>query len=382
MPTEVEHLEAEIKRLNDIINRSQLREDDLTFKDLFDNSSDLIYIHDENGVFIDVNQAVVDKYGYSKDEVIGQTPLLFSAPDMNDLEDVLHKTQQVWEGGKPQMIEWWSMKRNKEIFLKELILRKGKYFGRDVIIATGRDITERKEVENKLLQKNEELKKLNEALDAFVYSASHDLKAPLLSIRGLINLMAVDDTTDRKYYLERISMAVEKLTSFVSDLVEYSRNTRTEVKSEKIDFAQLVEEVFHNFEFLPEHENVRKIIDIDPIEDFHSDRYRLYIILNNLISNGIRYGDRKKADPFLRVSVKKEGNEAIITVEDNGIGIAKGHLNKIFDMFYRATDAQTGSGLGLYIVKETLLKLKGKINYSSTLNEGTSFEITIPDLKA
>lgn len=381
MSEEIERLKAEIRRLKALASRSNSSGADQTFKDLFDNSTDLIYIHDENGVFIDVNQAVVDKYGYAKEEVIGNTPALFSAPNMNDIGEVVDKTRIVWEGGDAQSIEWWSIKKDQTIFLKELVLRKGKYFGRDVIVATGRDITERKAVESQLLKNNEELKNLNEALDAFVYSASHDLKAPLLSIKGLVNLMEVDKDTDPNYYLERIKMAVEKLTDFVNDLVEYSRNTRTEVKVEKVNFNRLMIEVLHNFEFLPDDQKIRKIIDIDPIDNFYSDRYRIFIILNNLVSNAIRYSDLSKEESYMKVSIVRDGNEVVISVEDNGIGIAKEHFDNIFNMFYRATDVKTGSGLGLYIVKETLLKLSGTIKYTSEVNKGTCFEVRLPSLQ-
>ncbi|GAA0893992.1 hypothetical protein GCM10009122_36720 [Fulvivirga kasyanovii] len=381
MSEEIERLKAEVRRLKALANRSNSSGADQTFKDLFDNSTDLIYIHDENGVFIDVNQAVVDKYGYAKEEVIGNTPALFSAPDMNDIEEVVNKTRIVWEGGDAQSIEWWSIKKDQTIFLKELVLRKGKYFGRDVIVATGRDITERKAVESQLLKNNEELKNLNEALDAFVYSASHDLKAPLLSIKGLVNLMEVDKDTDPNYYLERIKMAVEKLTDFVNDLVEYSRNTRTEVKVEKVNFNHLMIEVLHNFEFLPDDQKIKKIVNIDPIDNFYSDRYRIFIILNNLVSNAIRYSDLSKEESHIEVTIIQEGNEVVISVEDNGIGIAEEHFDNIFNMFYRATDVKTGSGLGLYIVKETLLKLSGSIKCTSEVNKGTCFEVRLPSLQ-
>lgn len=382
MSQEVESLKEEIKRLKAIIRSNQAVQDDQTFKDLFDNSSDLIYIQDETGAFIDVNKAVLDKYGYEKHEVIGKTPEIFSVAGMNDIADVINKTKIVWKGGSPQSLEWWSKKKNGSVFLKELILRKGQYYGRDVIVATGRDITQRKAVENSLLYKNEELKNLNEALDAFVYSASHDLKSPLLSIKGLVSLMEIDQDTDRTYYIDKIKEAIEKLTGFVNDLVEYSRNTRTQVKAEKIDFPELVNEVFHSFEFLPDDHQVRKVVEIEDINDFYTDRYRLFVILNNLISNAIRYSDSDK-ESFLLIRIYREKmTRVVIEVEDNGIGIADVHAGKIFQMFYRATDTKAGSGLGLYIVKETLIKLNGVINYISTPGEGTKFTVTVPDLKS
>ena len=193
--------------------------------------------------------------------------------------------------------------------------------------------------------------------------------------------MEVDKDTDPNYYLERIKMAVEKLTDFVNDLVEYSRNTRTEVKVEKVNFNHLMIEVLHNFEFLPDDQKIKKIVNIDPIDNFYSDRYRIFIILNNLVSNAIRYSDLSKEESHIQVTIIQEGNEVVISVEDNGIGIAEEHFDNIFNMFYRATDVKTGSGLGLYIVKETLLKLSGSIKCTSEVNKGTCFEVRLPSLQ-
>jgi len=349
-----------------------------TFKNIFDNSSDLIYIHDEKGVFIDVNKAVIDKYGYSKDEIIGNTAVLFSAPDRNDFEEVGEKVGIVWNGGPPQSMEWWSMKKDKTIFLKELILRKGVYFGQDVIIATGRDITERKEAETKLIEKNEELKKLNAALDAFVYSASHDLKAPLSSVKGLINLLQSDKQADPKEYLQKMETSVDKLISFVNDLVEYSRNARTALKNEEIDFNKIIEEILCDFEFIPDYQGVKINKNIEDIKQFYCDPYRVSVILNNLISNALRYSNPEKEESVVDISVTHKEGGVNISISDNGIGIASSHGNQIFDMFYRATDRKTGSGLGLFIVKETVAKLGGSVSYTSSENTGTSFKVFLP----
>ncbi len=349
-----------------------------TFKNIFDNSSDLIYIHDEKGVFIDVNKAVIDKYGYSKDEIIGNTAVIFSAPDMNNFEAVGEKVGSVWNGGPPQSMEWWSMKKDKTIFLKELILRKGEYFGKDVIIATGRDITERKEAETKLIEKNEELKKLNAALDAFVYSASHDLKAPLSSVKGLINLLQSDKQANPTEYLEKMEMSVDKLISFVNDLVEYSRNARTALKNEEIDFNCIVSEILSDFEFIPDYGGVQINKHIEAIKGFYCDPYRVSVILNNLISNALRYSDADKEEPFIDILIERNGDEVSIVISDNGIGIDASHGNQIFDMFYRATDSKTGSGLGLFIVKETVAKLRGSVSFESTKKEGASFKVVLP----
>jgi signal transduction histidine kinase len=102
-------------------------------------------------------------------------------------------------------------------------------------------------------------------------------------------------------------------------------------------------------------------------------------VFNNLISNAIRYSDPYKKQSFVRIGITTTVDQAHITVEDNGIGIEQEHIEKVFNMFYRATESKSGSGLGLYIVKETLDMLGGKIQVSSTMGKGTTFTLTIPN---
>jgi signal transduction histidine kinase len=113
---------------------------------------------------------------------------------------------------------------------------------------------------------------------------------------------------------------------------------------------------------------------------FFSDEYRLSVVLENLLSNAIKYCDSEKENPFLHISIVVNDLEAEIKFQDNGIGIDGVLLNKIFNMFFRGTERSDGAGLGLYIVKETIEKLRGKITVSSTVHKGTDFKVLIPNL--
>jgi signal transduction histidine kinase len=115
---------------------------------------------------------------------------------------------------------------------------------------------------------------------------------------------------------------------------------------------------------------------------FFSDPKRLTVVLNNLLANAFRYSDPYKPQSFVRVSVTVDAQGATIRIEDNGIGIEREHLDKIFLMFYRATESRSGSGLGLYIVKETIETLQGQIKVQSRIGEGTVFSIHLPNLGA
>ena len=240
------------------------------------------------------------------------------------------------------------------------------------------DISQLKKADKKLKSRNNKLKKLNTELDRFVYSASHDLRAPLASLLGLIDLSQREELNPAlSQYLQLMNTSIVKLDSFISDITDYSRNLRLKTKIELIDFSTFVNDIYNGLAFMnPDKMNFS--LKISGQDDFYSDPDRLKLILNNLLSNSIRYRSLNHALK-IKVSIKKESDKVEIILEDNGLGIQKEYQTKVFEMFYRANDQNTGSGLGLFIVKETMDKLKGKIELESTINKGTIFKLTIPN---
>jgi PAS domain S-box-containing protein len=242
------------------------------------------------------------------------------------------------------------------------------------------DITERKENETQIKEQFRALQKTNYELDRFVYSVSHDLRAPLTSIMGIINLAELENQTEQqRRYLEMIQYSVNRLDSFIKHILSYSKNAKSEITIEPIDFKELLEEIRANLKFIKGTERMKIKATINQNISFRSDRMRLSIILNNLFSNAIKYQDINKNDSYISIDITTTENEVRITVEDNGIGIDKKHLNKIFKMFYRVSSIAPGAGLGLYIVKEAIHKLGGDIQANSAQGEKTIFNITIPN---
>ncbi|MBK5286659.1 MAG: PAS domain-containing sensor histidine kinase, partial [Bacteroidia bacterium] len=210
------------------------------------------------------------------------------------------------------------------------------------------DISHRKQNEEQIKGQFNELQKTNYELDRFVYSVSHDLRAPLTSIMGIINLAELESQTEQqRHHFEMIHYSVHRLDAFIKHILAYSQNAKSEITIEPIDFKELLAETRNTMKHVKGTERMRIKISIDDAIPFRSDRMRLAIILNNLFSNAIKYQDINKNDSYLSVTITTSENEARITVEDNGIGIDKKHLNKIFKMFYRVSSIAPGSGLGL-----------------------------------
>ena len=242
------------------------------------------------------------------------------------------------------------------------------------------DDTKRKEAEEALELQNIQLKKTNSELDSFVYSASHELRAPLASVLGLINLILSEETKPSLVAsLNMMEKSVKRLDDFIKDIIEYSRNIHLKVNVENINFTNLIESSIESFWYLENMSKIEVKISIDDKIDFASDNKRISILLNNFISNAIKYHDVSKKEPSIWITIKTSKKEAIIEIKDNGLGMAEEQLDKIFDMFYRISSQIMGSGIGLFIVKEVLGKLDGTIEVNSVLGEGSTFTLKIPN---
>ena len=230
-------------------------------------------------------------------------------------------------------------------------------------------------------EKNQYLEKTNQELDRFVYSTSHDLRAPLASILGLINLTELVKEPipeEVKKYLKLMKERVNSLDDFIQDIIDYSRNTRTELLITEVNIPELIEEVIQNNRFLENSQKVKIHTRIEVNKTINADKNRLFRILNNLVSNAIKYNDLGKENPFVEISAKIESGKLVIKVADSGLGIPDEVKDQVFNMFFRGTESAEGSGLGLYIAREMAQKLDGELTFVSEKGKGTTFTLSIP----
>lgn len=238
------------------------------------------------------------------------------------------------------------------------------------------DITERKLRENELINRNFEL-------DSFVYRASHDLKAPLNSIMGLIAIIQDEEDRDNIInYIKMMDKSVKKLDEFIRQLTQFSQDARISIVRSQIDLKAFVEELLEDLMFMENAKRLKVVMDIEQSEDFYSDPVRLGIIFNNLLSNAIKYQDLNKPEAQLLIQIRANSEEATCRFADNGQGIDEEHQEKVFDLFFRASIQASGSGLGLYITHNAIQKLGGQISIKSILGEGTNFMLSIPSIPA
>jgi PAS domain S-box-containing protein len=223
-----------------------------------------------------------------------------------------------------------------------------------------------------------ELQRINAELDNFTYHASHDLRAPLTTIMGLVNLGEKENSIEisRSYY-EMIRNKINHLDLLLKDLISVSYNSKAEVAIKSFSFKEEVPLILESMKY-PGHP-FRIEVDIKQDHRFGSDPIRLRTILRNLLSNAFKYFNPIVTRPYIGLTIEVDLKCAAIHLKDNGIGIEREYKEKIYNIFFRGTTRSTGSGLGLYIVKSMIDKLEGKIFVESIPEEGTTFSLIIPN---
>jgi PAS domain S-box-containing protein len=246
-----------------------------------------------------------------------------------------------------------------------------------MVIGSIIDIHERKEAEDKIRLQNDLLGKANKELDYFVYSVSHDLRAPLSSILGLTSIYPMATSPHEKDEIIRmISDRAHVLDDFIREVLDYSRNSRLELKLQPTLLWEVVDELLQGLAHMEGYSAIDFRVDIPSDLTVETDRERLKVILSNLLTNAIHYRDGGKKS-YIAIRAKRNTNSWAIEVQDNGIGIRNEHLGRVFDMFYKAHITSRGSGLGLYIANESAHRLKGNLEVESVYGQGSTFRLVV-----
>lgn len=359
----------------DITERKQteerIKKNETLLAQLFQNIPMAVVLLTDMGKVEQVNKGFEEMFGYTLNELRGKSINDFIVP-----EELVHEgvdLNNLIASNRVVSIETIRKHRNGK--LVNVIL-----YGMPVMIDNQTigiygvyvDFTDRKKIED-------ELKIRNAELDNFVYKVSHDLRAPLSSVLGLVNLARLPGNTDNPMdYIEIIGDKVQHLDHFIGDVLSHSKNLKMDVTTNKVDFDQIIARTFQELNYLDGAKNVKHTLKIEGIA-FYSDPWRISEIFRNLISNAIKYRQLNIEQSEISIKILIDHLRAEISFADNGIGIDEVSLIKIFEMFYRATEQSDGSGIGLYIVKNAVDKLGGQISVASQLRQGTRFNIILPN---
>ncbi|MFC4873727.1 hybrid sensor histidine kinase/response regulator [Negadavirga shengliensis] len=231
-----------------------------------------------------------------------------------------------------------------------------------------------------LKEKKRRLEKLHSEMNRFVYSLSHELRGPLMSISGISKLARME-TKDQDIieYFDMIDSATLKLDDFIYKMLDFYRSTKIDNIIVPIDFKEIFEQQLEDYSEKWRLDDVDVRVNINQGEEFYSDEAKIRVILNNLFSNAYKF-QKDEGEKIIEINITVKNNEAEIIVKDNGIGIEEKHQKDVFDLFHRATQRNVGSGLGLYMVKESIEQMLGDIFLSSEQNVGTTVVVRLPSL--
>jgi two-component system phosphate regulon sensor histidine kinase PhoR len=284
---------------------------------------------------------------------------------------------------------------NEFIIFRDLLklkLQVRKYTTGNELEKIGLKMGETSEVSNEIINilnhqniEFEDLIKKSDLRKQFIADISHELKSPLFSAQGYVHTLLdseVDDQDLRRKFLKRAARNLDYIDNLIQDLLVLSQIESKSVQMirDHFDLKGLINEIVEEYQSRAKKRGIK--LEIESEKDaviVFADYTRMVMVLTNLIGNAIKYGDPKKEQQKVKISAQVSNNKLNIVIKDNGIGIDHHHLDKIYDMFYRASEDSQGSGLGLYIVKETVNLLGGTINIDSTKYKGTKVSVSIPE---
>jgi len=322
-----------------------------------------------------VNQQFCHLFGYLQEEVLGAS-LSVLLEDNPRPEQVQQRKQNRLEG-KSEIYEALLIKKNGErlwTLVSVSPYRDAQTHTVKGSIVAMTDISELKKVE-------QQLKERNEQMDLFLYKATHDLKGPLASVKGILNIALQDCLQPEiRQYIEMALTSTDRLDSALVDLLHVTRLNKSKLKVEKVDLVALVGEILQSIDHMAERRDVDFNISVRYRDPFPTDRNSLSSVLQNLIVNAVKYKKGGEYQHQVNVIIDHHQQGIQVIVSDNGEGIRPEIQEKIFQMFYRGNKKSRGTGLGLYIVKQSVDKMGGELKLESEVGVGTRFTIYFPAL--
>ena len=376
----------------------ELRVSETKFRTLHDSARDAIFMM-QGDHFISCNPATLAMYGCREEDIIGQTPARFSPsvqPDGHGSSEKAAEKIRLALAGASSTFEWRHCKLDGTGFDAEVSLNRMELNGDYFLQATVRDITERKRAEAELKRHREHLEELvavrtadlqaaNRELEAFSFSVSHDLRAPLRAIAGYSDILllscAPSLTQTGQRMLNEIAHQSSLMGQLIDDLLAFSRTGRQAIQSVSINMDALAQEAFA--EQCATNPKCAAQITTRPLPPAFADPAMIRVVLNNLLSNAIKYSS-KRNPPLIEMGGSAQGAQNVYFVKDNGAGFDMQHADKLFGVFQRLHSKAEfeGTGIGLALVQRIIQRHGGRVWAEGKVDEGATFSFSLPAAKA
>ncbi|MBP94253.1 MAG: hypothetical protein CMC55_09080 [Flavobacteriaceae bacterium] len=360
---------------------SQLKAVETKYRNIFQSINvGILVVANSVGNIIEWNKGAELAFGYSSTEIIGKPLTVLISKNQVDtgVKELLKAKDKLDNDTYGDNIEMLGLRKNGEEFPVEFAMSNWQNGKEKFYCAFMLDISKRKKLEEKL-------KKTTKDLELFLYRSAHDLKAPLTSAEGLLHLLKEEKLNSRTTLLvNMLDETLEKGRLLLDDLAFASIISEKRRDITMIDFDEKINKALVALNGIKNFNNIKFEVAINQLTDFYFNQELIDSIVQNLIHNTICFAkpETNNIIPTTCIQINVSDTHAFITVSDNGLGIHEDHIDKVFDLYFKASTVYTeGTGLGLYIVKRIAEDFNGSVRVTSKLNEGTTFEVQLPNLK-
>lgn len=376
-------LDDEIFVMSTILDISSRLEQENKFKNAVEAAPNAMVMINEHGKITLANKQCEELFQYTSEELLGSEIEILVPEKVRQVHPsyVSHYIKNPAPRAMGSGRDLFGQKKDGTLFPVEVGLHPIISDNSVSVISSIVDVSERVRDKNKILERNQELQQ-------FSYRVSHDLKAPLSTISGLTSFILEDLKSMNGFYNEevfknadKIVSITERLKSYVSNVLDLSKADDESVEFEIFSFKDTLQEIKEKLMTITHEGKVEIIEEYGHKVEFFTQRIRLAQLIENLISNGIKYANLDRESSYIKIRTFNDKSYMYINIEDNGLGIPNEFHEKVFEMFQRFhKKSHEGSGLGLYLVKKHIDKLGGEISFESNTN-GTVFFIKIPIIK-
>ena len=379
-----DHLEEKVEeRTHELrVKQKLVEQSESRYRNLLESAPDAIVISERNGIIQLVNRQITNVFGYDKDELVGTNveqliPERYRRLYLGRNSSVFDAPEVDQNGSGMEII---AVKKSGEEFPIEVSLSPLETDQGMLVSAAIRDITFRKDAERSMEEFSQQLQNKNKELEQFTYVASHDLQEPLRTITSFSEILAnqykekFDETGNKS--LQCILEATGRMSGLIKGLLDYGRLGKSEEKTE-IDCYQLIEDLKNDLATAIKESDTD--ISAKRLPKVKGYEVELRLLFQNIISNSMKFRNNGVA-PKIKIRAVTKKNEVVFAIEDNGIGIAKEHKDRIFEIFQRLHNRSEfeGTGIGLAHCRKIVELHGGRIWVESELGKGSSFYFTIP----
>ncbi len=353
-----------------------LAESEHSYRAIFEQAAAGMYRLDLEGNILQVNDTFCQMLGYERNALEGKNIMYFiDYEEVKHLKDNIKTLIENKESILKTEQEYYNVHQRPTWTLVTLSLVRKTNGEPNYVLGIIQNISELKKIQQDLADRNKEL-------DTYVYRASHDLRGPISSLKGLVNLIKdnIFDPEELPRYIGMLEDRLNRLNAIIDNLIHIGQLRKSEIQLRPLNAKFMIKNAINKFREHPHFERVTFEIENKLEEPLYTDRQMFDTIMHCLLENSLQYL-RTAVPTRIRIEIEKIADYQQVTVSDNGQGIPTESHDRLFDMFFRANAGSTGLGLGLYIVKTAVDRLGGEIGFSSQYAQGSTFTILFPKNK-